>query len=1046
MTTFAVTNTNQLLPAVNYLLSNLDTTGTGNVVLPGNVLVANTSTGVISQEGSAIPFGYLYQYVNLRYSNNATGTAGFDTNSNNYSYFGVYNSATSAASANPTAYQWFQVSPPFDSATSRTLYYSAIGGRQIVWAAASSPPSTAYQITVANVAIDLDVVTTATGTPGDRGPIAVAFVITTADPNGASDIQLTAWFEASRENTTPPIGTGLTPVVGDTATFTYTGGVGQPSATLSYNGSAWIAVDGQVINGNVIIANSVPGNSIVASSVTTTQIASNTITATNIAANTITGNKIASNTITAGQIAATTITADKIATGTITATQIAGNTITANNIQTATITATQIAGNTITANNIQTATITATQIASGTITANNIAGNTITANNIQSGSLTTNVFTANTISGNIISSGTITTDKLAANILVANTVVSTGATLGNFSSPGFWLDGNTGNARFGNTVSIGNNLSVGNNATIGGNLVISGLVSSGNLISNVVQTNNIVTFSVTNTVFSDANPDPTQIIYTNNANLYPNNTRGQAVPSGVAILPTTTSATQGSKILVNYQTYISSAANSEYNLVELWKETVSYSSQYALTDLITVIPQGNAWQLPGVTFVQQQNQPIFAVGTNGATLYSTDLGLTWTNTSNASITSNWTAAAGSASVNYFLPPGGPDQWPGQFSFSRFDSNGVYWANTASSTDGWNANLTQATTSFNNGTGRQINDALPITTGTGGNLSYPVRPTVYVGSGGTVYRTSGLLAGNTWSSSATAESSTVSTDLYAVGSNTTNPGGATQSTSINLVAVGAQGTIITNSRIVNGTTGALVSSTGWTSRISNTVQNLNGVGYNNNDDVWMIVGNQGSVLTSPASGTTWTNKPSPTPANLNDVICIVLNIAPFTRYWIAVGNGGTLLVSTDTGNTWTAVSTPASNGSLGFIRNLYAVTYTKDSGLKNDTVTAALVSGDGVIMRSSPPFTTWTVVYDAGFVQNSDLQRVEYYGSYANVFTTTQPSTIQRLGNNQVIAGTFIDSNFTANIPVKYYLYAGSMLANNAVYVQGSTLTATEFKR
>ena len=92
MTTFAVTNSNDLLPAVNYLLSNLDTGTAGNVVLPGNVLVANTSTGVVSQSGNAVPFAYLYQYVNLRYSNNATGTDGFDTNSNNYSFFGVYNS------------------------------------------------------------------------------------------------------------------------------------------------------------------------------------------------------------------------------------------------------------------------------------------------------------------------------------------------------------------------------------------------------------------------------------------------------------------------------------------------------------------------------------------------------------------------------------------------------------------------------------------------------------------------------------------------------------------------------------------------------------------------------------------------------------------------------------------------------------------------------------------------------------------------------------------------------------------------------------------
>ena len=83
MSTFAVTNSDELLPAVNYLLSNLDTSGgQGNVVIPGNVLVANSTTGVVSQSGNSTVFGYLYQYVNLRYSNNATGTAGFDANSN----------------------------------------------------------------------------------------------------------------------------------------------------------------------------------------------------------------------------------------------------------------------------------------------------------------------------------------------------------------------------------------------------------------------------------------------------------------------------------------------------------------------------------------------------------------------------------------------------------------------------------------------------------------------------------------------------------------------------------------------------------------------------------------------------------------------------------------------------------------------------------------------------------------------------------------------------------------------------------------------------
>jgi hypothetical protein len=451
------------LPAVNYLLSNLDTTGSGNVVLPGNVLVANTTTGVISQEVNATPFGYLYQYINLRYSNNATGTAGFDPNSNNYSYFGVYNSVSSSPSANPSAYQWYEVSPPFDSATSRTLYYSAIGGRQIVWSAASSPPSTSYQVTVANVAIDLDVVTTANGTPGSRGPIAAAFVITTADPNTATAAQLTTWFSASRDNTSPPIGTGLTPVVGDTATFTYTAGVGQPNATFTYNGSIWIPVTGQVITGNVIIPGTLAGNTIIANTITATQIATNTITANNIVGNTITAN------------------------------QIASGTITANNIQTGTLTTNLFTANTINANILQANTFTA-----NTINGNAITANTFAANTINGTAIIANTFAANTINGTSIVSGSITTDKLAANVLTANTVVSTGATIGNFNSQGFWLQGNTGNARFGNTVSIGNALTVGNNAVIGGNLRIggnlsvTGLVTSGSLNANTVQTTTIV--------------------------------------------------------------------------------------------------------------------------------------------------------------------------------------------------------------------------------------------------------------------------------------------------------------------------------------------------------------------------------------------------------------------------------------------------------------------------------------------------------------------------------------------------------------------------
>ena len=496
MTTFAVVNNSDLLPAVNYLLSNLDTTGSGNVVLPGNVLVANTTTGVITRSGNTTPVSYLYQYINLRYSNNATGTAGFDTNSNNFAYFGVYNSPGPTPSANPVSYQWFQVSPPFDSANSRTLYYSAIGGRQIQFAAASSPPSSSYVVTVANVAIDLDIVTTAAGTPGERGPIAMAYVITTADPTKppATDAQLTTWFEASRSATVPPIGTGLTPVVGDTAYFTYpTTGT---SVTYEYNGSVWNSVVGQVVSGDTLVANTVPGTALQANTITGDRIQSATITGNLIAGNTITGNLIQGNTITGNLIAANTITATNIATNTITANQIAANTITAGQIAANTITAGQIAANTITANNIATGTLTTNLFTANTINANIIQANTFSANTISGQAIIANTFTANTINGQAITSGSITTDKLAANVLTANTVISTGAFIGNFASPGFWLEGNSGNARFGNTLSVGNNLTVGNNAQIGGNLTVTGLISSGNLNANTVQTNTLISGAV----------------------------------------------------------------------------------------------------------------------------------------------------------------------------------------------------------------------------------------------------------------------------------------------------------------------------------------------------------------------------------------------------------------------------------------------------------------------------------------------------------------------------------------------------------------------
>lgn len=466
MTTFAVTSNNQVLDSVNYLLSNLSTGNvTGNITVPAGTLVANVATGQITATGNvsagANAFSYLNQWINLRYANNATGSSGFSTVPTNSLYFGVYNSNIATPSSNPTEYVWREVAGGFG--TTKTIYYSSIGGRQIQFVAANVAPSSNFVVSVANVAIDLDVITTAAGTPGERGPVVMSYVLTTADPTTASSSTLTGWFSAPRTNSVAPIGTGLSPVVGDTALFTY---IPNPlsqfsiNAAYEYNGSVWVSVEPQVVSGAAVVPGSLNGNAVIGNTMSGSAITDETLAGDKLLFNTITGNKIVFNTITGNLIAANTIT---------------GNTI---------------------------------QV--GTLTGNLIAANTITANNIA----------ADTIVGNNIAAGTITTDKLAANVLTANTVVSTGATIGSFSSPGFWLQGSTGNARFGNTISIGNNLTVGNNASIGGNLTVSGLISTGNLVANTVATTTIVANAVSDLGIAFNPGGTSQISATNGAWTY----------------------------------------------------------------------------------------------------------------------------------------------------------------------------------------------------------------------------------------------------------------------------------------------------------------------------------------------------------------------------------------------------------------------------------------------------------------------------------------------------------------------------------------------
>ena len=422
MTTFAVTSSDQVLDSINYLLSNLGQSGNvGNITIPTGTLIANITTGAVTpfNSGGQV-YSYLNQYINLRYANNATGSSGFSTVPTNSDYFGVFNSNTITASNNPTDYQWSEVAGGFG--TTNTIYYSALGGRQIQFAATASPPNSNFVISVANVAIDLDVVTTAAGTPGERGPVSMAYVITTADPTVASSSTLTGWFESARNNIVPPIGTGLSPpVLGDTAYFTYpTTGV---SETYTFNGSVWNSSEGQIVSGDTIVGNSLPGTAITPATITGDRITASTITGNLIAVNTITANNIAADTITATQIAAGTITATQIAAGTITATQIAANYLYTGNIIS---TGATLGSNTSTGYWLRHSDGAARFGGSVSIGNNlNIGNNAIVGSNVQ-------------IGGNLNVTGLITTGALNQSTVATLTIVANAVTQGRSAfTPGY---------------------------------------------------------------------------------------------------------------------------------------------------------------------------------------------------------------------------------------------------------------------------------------------------------------------------------------------------------------------------------------------------------------------------------------------------------------------------------------------------------------------------------------------------------------------------------------------------------------------------------
>jgi carbonic anhydrase/acetyltransferase-like protein (isoleucine patch superfamily) len=176
-----------IISSLNYVLSNLGTfdanivaniaANIANVTITSaNVVTANTVTGQLSSRNSGT-LSYIYNYVNVKYANNATGSSGFSSNSTNANYYGVNNTQEGTISSNPTDYVWSRVTGGFG--TTKGLYFTTVGGGQIFFSANATAPSVRYTPVIDDTAILLQnlansLVTTTTINPGAVTNVGIA--------------------------------------------------------------------------------------------------------------------------------------------------------------------------------------------------------------------------------------------------------------------------------------------------------------------------------------------------------------------------------------------------------------------------------------------------------------------------------------------------------------------------------------------------------------------------------------------------------------------------------------------------------------------------------------------------------------------------------------------------------------------------------------------------------------------------------------------------------------------------------------------------------
>ena len=242
-------------------LYNLYLNGTENSSASG--LTPNTSTGEITDSEGNI-FGYLYQFIHVKYADSNTGLNISNTQTGK-SYYGIHNSSVSTESTNPADYTWYQVVGTFG--TTKSLYYYVFGGRQIKFDV-NTAPQDYHWLLDSGVAINLD-------------------LIVPAQTITANELIDAAVTEVKLANAAV------------TASKTNIAAISNTTGNLVANSVGTTQITDDAVTSQKIIANAITAGKIAANAVTAVNIEANAITADKILAGAVTSDKLTVNNLSA---------------------------------------------------------------------------------------------------------------------------------------------------------------------------------------------------------------------------------------------------------------------------------------------------------------------------------------------------------------------------------------------------------------------------------------------------------------------------------------------------------------------------------------------------------------------------------------------------------------------------------------------------------------------------------------------------------------------------------------------------------------------------